>query len=84
MNMRKLYTKLMAFVVTVASFVVAVTPIYADGGYTPYSPYSPYSPHVPVDTSLGGTEILIVAGVVVYVLGVALIANSKKLQSFIK
>ncbi len=80
--MKKFYAKLIEMIVTASAFFFAVTPIYADG--QPTTPYSPYSPHVPVDTSIGGTEILIVAGVIVYVLGIALIANSKKLQSFIK
>ena len=61
--------------------VALPTTVFADGGT---SPYSPYGGHNPVDTALGGSEdLLIIAGIALYIIGLVLIVYGKKLKQLL-
>lgn len=69
-NIKKL---LLRTLTTILFFSINVAYISADGGT---NPYSPYKPHNPVDTSLGGLEDIVLIGVVLYTVGLGLLAYS--------
>lgn len=47
-------------------------PALADGGYNPYG-----NPHIPEDTGIADAKIFIIIAIIVYTLGLVLIATSK-------
>jgi hypothetical protein len=56
-------------------FAVLATPAFADGGY------SPYQPHVPVDTAFAGSDIAFIGGMLMIVIGAAVVSYSRNLKS---
>jgi len=70
-NMKKAINKILT-VITLSVFNTGL--VFADGGI---NLYSPYKPHNPIDTGLGNIEDIVLIGVVLYTIGVALLAYSK-------
>lgn len=70
--MRKLTTVLLT-VLTILP--LTVTKVFADGNI--YEPYSPYNPHKPVPTGLEDTAVFYFAALVLFVIGMSLLATVK-------
>jgi hypothetical protein len=67
--------------VTLLSFLSLViltafnTPALAGGGY------NPYGPHIPEETGIADAKIFIIAAIIVYTVGLVLIATSKFIKN---